>query len=138
MALLLCILTITLTVFSVACSIIFLWLNNFSIRSDISSRNKSVKGMMQITMIASMITALLTGLLSNAESIEASIQSTVTLYFIIAISMLVVILISCVVLIYRFITKKSYPEGTSSGVSKMIKIATIGVVISLLLAWLLS
>ena len=138
MGLLLFILTITLIAISIVCSIIFLWLNNFSTRSDISSRNKSVKRMMQITMISSMVSALLTGLLSNSESIEAAIQSTVMLYFVIAISMLAVIFISCMVLIYRFITKESYPEGTSSGVSKMIKTATIGVAISLILAWLLS
>ena len=138
MTALLFILTVILTIFSVACSVIFLWLNNFSTRSDISSRNKSLKGMMKITMFSSEITALLTGLLSNSESIDKAIQSTVSLYFIIAISMLVVILISGIVLIYRFITKKSYPEGTSSGVSNIIKIATIGVAISLVLAWLLS
>ena len=138
MSLLLFILTIVLVVLSVACSAIFLWLNNFCVRSDVAPRNKSIKNMMQLTMIGSMITALLTGLLSNLESVENAIQSTVTLYFVIAISMLVVILLSCFVLIYRFVTKRSYPEGASSGVSKMIKIATIGVVISLVLAWLLS
>lgn len=138
MSILLFILTVILTVFSIACSAIFLWLNNFSTISDVDARNKSLKGMMQITMISSMITALLTGLLSNAEDVEKAVQSTVILYFIIVISMLMVILLSCAVLIYRFIAKKSYPEGTSSGVSKMIKIATIGASISLVLAWLLS
>ena len=138
MTTLLFILTVILTVFSVACSVIFLWLNNFTTRSDIYSRNKSLKDMMKITMLFSEITALLTGLLSNSGAVDNAIQSTVSLYFIIAISMLIVILISGIVLIYRFISKKSYPEETSSGVSSIIKIATIGAAISLVLAWLLS
>lgn len=138
MSILLFILTIVLVVLSVACSIIFLWLNNFCTRSELASRNKSLKKMMQITMIASLITALFTGLFSNYDDVGTAINQTVILYFVIAISMLVVILMSCIVLIYRFIIKKSYPEGTSSGVAQMITIATIGIVISLILAWLLS
>lgn len=135
MSALLYIITIVLVVFSVVCAAIFLWLNNFSARTEISERNKSLKRMMKVTVIASMITALLTGLLSDSSSVEAAIDATVNLYFIIAISMLVVILISCMILIYRFVSHKRYSE---SGVAQMLKTAVIGAVVSLVLAWLLS
>ena len=138
MSLLLFILTVSLIVLSVASAIIFLWLNNFSTIIDIHLRNKSMLGMMRITMIASMVTALLTGLLSDSAAVEAAIQSTVTLYFAIAISMLVLIILCCIVLIYRSVARESYSDRTSSGVSGIIKTATIGAAISLVLAWFLS
>lgn len=138
MSILLFISTIMLNMVTVTCAGVFLWLNNFSIRSDVVSRNVSLKRIMTISMISSMIGALMTGLLSNSNNVENSINLTVILYFIIAISMLLVILSSCVVLIYRLVSKKSYPEGTSSGVSKIIKIVGIGTAICLILAWLLS
>ena len=138
MSVLFFVITIILIAISVACSVIFLWLNNFSTRSDIYHRNTSVRTMMQITMIAAMVTTLLSGFLSNSKSVEQAIQMMVTLYFIIAISMLVVILLSCIVLIYRFIARDSYPAGTSSGVLVIIITSTIGALISLIFAWFLS
>lgn len=130
--------TIMLNIITVACAGVFLWLNNFSVRSDVLSRNNSLRRIMMFSMIFSMVAALLTGLLSHSDAVEKSINSTATLYFIIATSMLLIILSSCAVLIYRLISKKSYPEGTSSGISQIIRIAGIGAAVSLILAWVLS
>ncbi len=138
MSILLFVITVALTAFSVISSVIFLWINNFSSRLDAESRNKGIKHMMRITMIAAMVSALLTGLLSDSGTVEAAISSTVTLYFIIAISMLSVILLSAAVLIYRFISSRHYSSGTSSGISQIITVSAIGAAVSLVLAWLLS
>ncbi len=138
MTVLLYVSTIILTVVAVICALIFLWINNFSIRADVNPRNKSLKTMMKLSLVFAMITALLTGLLSNADAVEQSINDTVTLYFVIAISMLVVILFSCVVLMYRLITRRAYSEKTSFGVAQVIRVAAAGATISLILAWLLS
>ena len=138
MSVLLFTITVALTVFSVACSVIYLLINNFFAVSDVENRNKSIKAMMEITMVSAMVTALLTGLLSDSANIEAAMASTVTLYFALAISMLSEILISCAVLIYRFVSKRSYYSGTSAGVSQMVRIAAIGSAVSLILAWLFS
>lgn len=130
--------TIILNIITVVCAGVFLWLNNFSVRSDVISRNASLKKILTLSMIFSMVGALMTGLLSNSENVENSINLTATLYFIIAISLLLIILSACAVLLYRLISKKSYPEGTSSGVSQIIKIVGIGTAVSLIFAWLLS
>ena len=138
MSILLFVLTVVLTFFAVACAVIYLFLNNFSTVSDLAARNRNVKTMMKVSMIAALVTALFSGLFSDSEEVETAVGLTVILYYVIAISMLSVILLSCTVLIYRFITKKSYHEGTTSGVAKMITLAAVGAGISLVLAWLLS
>jgi len=78
------------------------------------------------------------GLLSNGENVEQAISLSVFLYYAMAATMMLSIFLACGVIIYRLVNKKTYSETTAKEVSSVIKIAVVGEIISILLAWLLS
>jgi len=136
MSLLLFCLTILLAAVSAACGLIFLYLNNFTDRGDLKTRNRSLQTVMVITLAVSLVMALFAGLMSDAPAADA-VNATVRLYFIIAVAMLVVVLASLAALIYRFVSRLPY-AGASSGVGRVIAVASVGAALGLLLAWLFS
>lgn len=136
MSLLLFCLTIVLAAVSAACGLIFLYLNNFTDRGELKARNRSLQMVMGITLAASLLLALFAGLLSDAAAADA-VNATVRLYFIIAVAMLIVVLASLAALIYRAVSRLPY-TGASSGVGRVITVASVGAALGLLLAWLFS
>lgn len=138
MTVLLFIIALILDVIFLGNAFILLWINNFSMRGEIASRNKTTKRILKYSMFASIIVAFLTGLLSNGENVEQAISLSVFLYYAMAATMMLSIFLACGVIIYRLVNKKTYSETTAKEVSSVIKIAVVGEIISILLAWLLS
>lgn len=141
MSVILLIITVLLALFSLACASIFLWLNNFPGRTltaeDLASRNKTMIMMQLVTMALSQVTAFLAGLLSDYKNVKYAILTTVALYYVIAICMLLIVILTCASFIYRFVSKKDFPVNRS-GMIRVVTIASAGLGVSIFLAWLMS
>lgn len=136
MSILLFWLTVVLAVISAACGLVFLYLNHFTDRGELKARNRGLQTIMGATLAAALVLALFCGLLSDAAAAEA-VDTTVRLYFIIAVAMLVVVLASLAALIYRLVSRLPYADASAS-VGRVIGMASVGAALGLLLAWLFS
>ncbi len=129
--------TLMLDLISVACVGVYLWLNNFTLREDMGARNKSLKIMSLCAMIGAIVLAFLTGVLSGSGDPAAAIKLSVTLYIIIAVSMLIVIFASCGILIYRMVSKREM-FADKPKFWQIVLMAAIGAVVCAVLIWLMS
>lgn len=128
--------TLMLDLVSVACVGVYLWLNNFTTRTDLTIRNKGLKRIAGFTMGAAILLAFLTCLLAGSGDPESALKLTVALYIIIAVSMILVIFASCGILIFRMISKREVSDEKAN-LWHIILMAAIGAVISVVLTWLL-
>ena len=120
----------------VICSLILLWINTFATREELGKRNASILSILWSSLIAMIVIIAFVCLFS--DSFETEIKTTSKLYFMVMISMLLVVLVSVLVKAYRAIAKKSFDSETEKALKKLIGVAVVGSVISGLLGWLLS
>ena len=117
----------------------FLWINvSGRYSGDLSDRNNSILKIAKISMITSNVFSFLTCFLSNSEDIASAISKTSILYFIIAITWLVVILACGVTMLLTLISKTLYSRDISRATKRLFKIALIGAIVGLVLSWLFA
>lgn len=127
---------ICIDVVFVICSLIMLWINTFATREELEKRNASILSILRCCLAAMIVIIAFVSLFS--DSFETEVQTTSRMYFMVMISMLLIVLVSVLVKAYRTIAKKSFDPGTEKALRKLIGIAVFGSVISGLLGWLLS
>ena len=128
--------TVCIDVVFVICSLILMWINTFATREDLVKRNASIMGILKSCLATMLVIAVLVSILS--ESFTESIEMTSHLYFLIMMTMLIVVLVSVLVKAYRIIAKGSFEPETEKAFSRLIRLSVVGAVISGLLGWLLS
>ncbi|MBO4668263.1 MAG: hypothetical protein J5666_09115 [Bacilli bacterium] len=128
--------TIILVIIYLASAGVYLFINIFTRRADVTVRNKTLETILLISMVFILISAFFTGLLSNGEDIEGAIKASSNLYMFISISMLISMFLALVALIFRSASKADGVPLTS--VKIVIKYSLIALVISVLFAWLLG
>lgn len=127
---------ICIDVVFVICSLIMLWINTFATREELEKRNASILSILRCCLAAMIVIIAFVSLFS--DSFETEVKTTSRMYFMVMISMLLIVLVSVLVKAYRTIAKKSFDPGTEKALRKLIGIAVFGSVISGLLGWLLS
>ena len=108
MNIILFIIPILFTLVTIVCSVVYLYINNFTTYSNIDERNKSLKRIIKYASIGSLVSTILYGLLNTGEDIEATISKTSTLYMIIGIAFSLIIITCIGIVTHKLIKKDRY------------------------------
>ncbi|MBQ9910081.1 MAG: hypothetical protein IJM50_01000 [Lachnospiraceae bacterium] len=136
MSIILFISTFAMILAGLAFSLAYIWINAFSDRSDLKTRNNSIIRMTRTTMILSLIFALVSGLFAKTANASAAISRTVTLYSAIAISWLIVLLACGCVAFISFVSKSRFKEGLLPALKRLFTLGVIGAALGTFFAWL--
>ena len=128
--------TVCIDVLFVICSLIVLWINTFATREDLSKRNTNIMGILKSCLATMLVISALLSVLS--ESLTESIKMTSHLYYLIMMTMLIVVFVSVLVKAYRILAKGTFEPATEKALGRLIRLSVVGAVISGLLGWLLS
>lgn len=138
MNIILFIIPILFTLVTIVCSVVYLYINNFTTYSNIDERNKSLKRIIKYASIGSLVSTILYGLLNTGEDIEATVSKTSTLYMIIGIAFSLIIIACIGIITHKLIKKDRYEADCLSKNSYILKVLSIVTLISYVLSWLLS
>lgn len=138
MNIILFIIPILFTLVTIVCSVVYLYINNFTTYSNIDERNKSLKRIIKYASIGSLVSTILYGLLNTSEDIEATVSKTSTLYMIIGIAFSLIIIVCIGIVTHKLIKKDRYEADCLRKNSYILKVLSIVTLISYVLSWLLS
>ena len=127
---------ISIDVAFVICSFILLWINTFATRNELDKRNASIMLILRSCLATMVLVATLVSLMS--DSFEDAITKTTWLYFMIMLTMVLVVFVSLIIVSYRVLSRRVFIPGTDKALRKLIFLSIIGAVISGFLGWVLS
>lgn len=138
MSTLLFVFTIILNVAGFVFAGIYIWLNLFSGISDLETRNASALRIIRFAALLTLGVALLSCLLAGAGTVDSVIARTAGLYAFVAVTWLLVLLVSGGAIGYMLISKKTFLPSLSKAMKKLLVVSLWATGAAVLLSWLFS
>lgn len=127
---------ISIDVVFVLCSFILLWINTFATRNELDKRNTSIMLILRSCLATMIFVTALVSLMS--DSFNEAIAKTTWLYFMIMLTMVLVVFVSLIIVSYRVLSRRVFIPGTDKALRKLILLSILGAVICGFLGWALS
>lgn len=117
---------------------IYLWINFSGKYTDLEDRSKSTLRISLMSVIISLVFAFITCLLCSSDKIDIAMSKSAFLYAFIAITWLIVVLASGILVLLKVIFSGPYDKKFSGVITQLFKFAVPAIFISLLLMWLFT